>query len=307
MPFLIIGLALLLCFVAVIMYFFCIAFVKQNVGDVNDLESDINKPLKDYKEKIKSGMDNINSKPFKWVYAISYDGLKLAARYFDNGYDKTVILFHGYRSGAVRDFSCAVEMYTKFGFNILLCDQRSHGRSEGKLITFGVKESRDVVTWIECLEDKYNLSEIVLGGMSMGATTVLLSLKYQLSSTVKAVVADCGFTSPVDIIKKVAKDAFKINASLFVPFMDVCCRILGRFSILKDSTVNAVKNSSIPIMLIHGESDGFVPCEMSRKNFESIGKNGHLVVIEGADHGLSFLVDEKKVVTEIGAFLEKYV
>jgi len=289
------------------MYFFSIAFVKHNVGNVDDIEAEVNKSLEKYKERIKAGIEYIENKPHKWVSVISNDGLKLAARYFDNGYSRTVILFHGYRSAAARDFSCAVEMYTKLGFNVLLCDQRSHGRSEGKLITFGVKESMDVLSWVEFVELQYAPEKIVLGGMSMGATTVLLSLKYSLPETVKGVVADCGFTSPAEIIKKVAKDSFSINATLFMPFMDICCRLIGGFSILKDNTVETVKNSDIPVMLIHGAGDDFVPCDMSKQTFESVGERGRLLIIDKAGHGLSFLVDEEKVVTEIKKFLEKYV
>lgn len=299
--------AVVLCFAAVVMYFFSVAFVKHNVGDVDNLDSDINKPLEGYKEKIKSGMDYIYNRESQWVSIISFDGLKLSARYFDNKADKTVILMHGYRSSSTRDFSCAVEMYTKMGLNVLLCDQRSHGRSEGKLITFGVKESKDVVSWAEFLTDRYPQNKIVLGGMSMGATSVLLSLKHNLPENVKAVVADCGFTSPVDIIKKVAKKSFKINATFFMPFLDFACRIIGGFSIMNESTVDAVKQSDIPIMLIHGENDGFVPCEMSRRAYETAGEKCELLTVKDADHGLSFLVDEKTVVSKITAFLDKYL
>lgn len=307
MPFLIIGLALALCFTAVIFYFFAIAFVKHDTDDVDDLDSNINKPLKAYKEKIRSGMDYILNRDFKWVSTVSYDGLELFARYFDNNEDKLIILFHGYRSSALRDFSCAVEMYTKMGFNVLLCDQRSHGRSEGLLITFGVKESRDVLSWVEFASARFTPEKIVLGGMSMGATTVLLSLKYPMPDTVKAAVVDCGFTSPAAIIKKVAKQHFKINATFFIPFMNLACLIFGRFSITRDNTVDAVKNSDLPIMLIHGDSDGFVPCEMSQENYNKAGDKCHLSLIKGADHGLSFLVDEQKVVKEISEFFGKYL
>lgn len=307
MTFLIILAAVLLCFVVVVMYFFSVAFVKHNVENTDDLDAKVNKPLEKYKARIKSGMDYIDKKPSKRVNVISHDGLKLSARYFDNHSDKTVLLFHGYRSSAARDFSCAVEMYSKMGFNILLCDQRSHGRSEGKLITFGVKESRDVLSWVEFVTAQYSPEKIVLGGMSMGATTVLLSLSQQLPDTVKAVVADCGFTSPVDIIKMVAKKSFRINASFFIPFLNLACLIIGHFSITKANTVDSVKQSNIPVLLIHGENDGFVPCEMSKQTYEGSDGKAQLLLVKGADHGLSFLVDEQQVLSGIEEFLKKHI
>lgn len=305
MIFAIVVLVVVVLFILTVLYFFSVAFVKHNVGDVDNLDDSINKPLQKYKEQIKGGMDYINLKQFEWVNTVSFDGLTLAARYFDNKSSKTILLFHGYRSSALRDFSCAVKMYTDLGFNILLCDQRSHGRSEGKLITFGVKESRDVVSWVEYVQDRFEPESIVLDGLSMGATTVILACRFELPGNVKAVIADCGFTSPADIMKKVARQSFKINAGFFIPFLDIACRIFGKFSFKDISTVNVLKNSSIPVLFIHGIRDGFVPCEMSERGYNNAPKGSKILLVPDADHGLSFLVDENKVKTEVASFLNE--
>ncbi len=298
-------LGVLLVFFFVIYYFFSIAFVKHNIGDTDNLNDPINKPLLKYKDSISRGLEYVKNAPHKWVYTQSFDGLRLAARYFDNKSNKTVILFHGYRSSAARDFSCAVEMYKSFGFNVLLCDQRSHGRSEGRLITFGVKEKRDAVTWCEFVTEKYSPEKIVLGGMSMGATTVVLALGERLPQNVKAVVADCGFSSPEEIILKVAKQSFKINAKFFLPFLNLYCIIFGKFSIYNNDTRVAVKNSNIPIMLIHGKDDGFVPCEMSEETYKNVGAKSELLIVENADHGLSYLINKSLVEEKIKNFLKE--
>ena len=297
--------ALILIFAIIVYYFFSIAFVKHNIGNVDDMNDNINKILEKYKDTISKGIDFINTEPHKWLHTQSYDGLTLYARYYDNSSDKTMILFHGYRSSAARDFSCAVAMYKSFGFNVLLCDQRSHGRSEGRLITFGVKEKRDVLSWCEFINEKYSPEKIVLGGMSMGATTVLLSLKLSLPKTVKAVIADCGFSSPVAIIKKVARQSFKINATAFLPFLDLYCRLFGNFSIYKNNTCDAIRESDVPVLLIHGKEDGFVPCEMSKEAFENANDKSKLLIVDNADHGLSYLVDTKLVESEIKIFLKE--
>lgn len=298
--------AFILIFAIIIYCFFSIAFVKHNIGNTDDMNDSINKPLQKYKDIVSKGIDYINCEPHKWVHTQSFDGLTLYARYFDNYSDKTVILFHGYRSSAARDFSCAVAMYKNLGFNVLLCDQRSHGRSEGKLITFGVKEKRDAVSWCEFVSEKYVPENIILGGMSMGATTVLLSLGLKLPQSVKAVVADCGFSSPVAIIKKVARQSFKINATLFLPFLDLYCRLFGNFSIYKNNTADAISDSDIPVMLIHGKDDGFVPCEMSKEVFKSANNKSKLLIVDNADHGLSYLVNTKLVEDEIKIFLKEW-
>ncbi len=296
---------LLIVVLAVLYYFFSVAFVKLNIGNPDDLNDSINKPLEKYKDIIQSGLDYIAQKPHEWVSTVSFDGLKLAARYFDNKSDKTIILFHGYRSSAARDFSCAIEMYTRLGFNILLCDQRSHGRSEGRLITFGVKERYDVKSWVEYVIGHYGTEKILLDGMSMGATTVLLACGLSLPENVKAVVADCGYTTPVEIMKIVAKKSMKINATLFLPFLNIYCKLFGNFSIYGADTRKVLKDTDMPIIFFHGLEDGFVPCEMSKEAYYVNTKNRKLVLIDGADHGLSYLVDKKTVEKELEEFIKE--
>lgn len=290
---------------AVLAYFFSIAFVKQNMGDIDDMDSPVNKPLEAYKKVISEGIEFVRTYPHQWVYSISFDGLKLAARYYDNNSTKTIILMHGYRSSSARDFSCAVKMYLEMGFNILLCDQRCHGRSEGRLLTFGVKESRDALMWAEYVKEKYRPEKIVLDGISMGATTVLLALGEELPQEVSAVVADCGFTSPKDIITKVAKDSFKINAKHFLPILDLLCRIIGGFSVLKADARQTVKGSTIPILFVHGKADNFVPCCMSEELYSFASPESRIITVENAGHGLSFLTDQVKVRSELKSFFEE--
>ena len=298
-------LLLIILFFAVVLCFFNLAFVRKDNTDIVNLDSKHNSFLAPYTEILNTGMEFIKNSEHTRYETVSFDGLKLSARHYDRKSNNTIILFHGYRSSAAHDFSCAVEMYYNMGFNILLVDQRSHGLSEGKLITFGVKESRDVITWIDFLNAKFSPRKIVLSGLSMGATTVLLSLKYEMPKNVKCVIADCGFTSPVDIIKKVAKQGFKIDASFYIPIMDFMCKIFGKFSIKNVSTVDAIKNTDMPILLIHGTNDNFVPCEMSKTAFESANEHSKLLLVDGADHGISFLVDTKRVVQELNDFLNK--
>ncbi len=300
-------LVLAVIFTGVIIYFFCFAFLKWNIGNFDDVNDPCNKVLGEFKDRVGEGIAYINSTPCKWVETYSFDGLKLKARYFDNGEKNTVILFHGYRSSAARDFCCALKLYTDLKLNVLLVDQRAHGRSAGRLITFGVKERQDVVSWTEFLNKKYAPEKIVLGGMSMGATTVLLAAGEELPQNVKAVVADCGYTSPEEIIKCVSKRFLNINAAFLLPFINLCCIAFGGFSIKGVSTEKSLKGCDLPILLIHGEADIFVPCEMSRKAFGSCNKKSSLVTVENAYHGMSFLVDEDKVKGEIREFLTKWI
>ncbi len=299
----------ILIIVGILLYFFSIAFVRKKGKDIENFENAIKRTLLPYKEQIKEGIDYINSQRCREVYIKSFDSLSLFGRLYEKEDSKgTIILFHGYRSFAKRDFSCAVKMYLEKGLDVLLVDQRSHGKSEGKLITFGIKERFDVIAWIDYIIKEKGIGEqILLGGMSMGATTVLLSAGLGLPQNVKGIIADSGFTSPVDIIKKVAKDNYNVGGALILPIFDFFCKIFGGFSLYGVNTQDAVKKSRVPILLIHGKSDNFVPCDMCRENYECALCEKDVLLVENAGHGLGFFFDKETMQEKAFQFIERNI
>ena len=303
--------AIFIVLVLVIMalvYIFCTAFVRGYNKDVEKMTEGTTGFLCGYKDLIKKGIEFINSTEHKDVYINSFDGLKLHGCYYEHqGSEKTIIIFHGYRSAAKRDFSCAVEMYLNFGFNVLLVDQRSHGKSEGRLITYGIKERFDVKFWIDYVINTYGEKvQIFLGGLSMGATTVVMSLGCDLPHNVKGVIADSGFSSPWEIIGRVSEKTYKISSKISLPLIDFMAKIIGRFSIYDVDCNEVVKKNKIPILFIHGDGDSFVPCDMTREMYKNNLGDKRLVIVEKADHGCAFLVDQVLVKKELGDFFNSY-
>ena len=287
---------------------FCVAFVRRR-NTTGDIDSRQNAFLGKYKETIRKGMMYADSLPKTEISVKSYDGLTLVGDYYKNGNSKdTIILFHGYRSASKRDFSCAIEMYYNMGLNVLLVDQRSHGRSSGKLITFGVKERYDVKSWVEYVIKNYGEdTNIILDGLSMGATTVLLSTELELPENVKCIIADCGFSSPYEIIKRVSAKSYHVDSEAVLRILDLYCRILGSFSIYNISTVEAMKKNSIPVFFCHGKADDFVPCDMSQRAYDAAicEKNIHLA--ENAGHGMSFLTEPDILTCELQEFIKTHI
>ena len=263
-------------------------------------------PLAEYKDVLNEGLNFVNSLESERVYIKSFDGLSLAASYYNNNSDTTILLFHGYRSDGKFDFACAVKYYLEMGLNILIVDQRANGESEGILTTFGIKERRDVVSWAHFINEKYAPQNLFLSGVSMGATTVLMASNLDLPKNVRGIIADCGFTSATDIIKKVAKQAFKINATPIIPILNLMCKILGNFSLYETTAVKALSESDIPVFFIHGRCDGFVPCEMSEISYRAARAEKHICIVDNADHGLSFLVDSDNIKKQISEFVNQH-
>lgn len=261
-------------------------------------------PLAKYKSIFEESFKYFDTQKSERIYTQSFDGLKLAARYYKSGDSKTtVLLFHGYRSDGRFDFACVLKYYLELGLNVLVVDQRATGESEGTIITFGIKESQDVLAWVRYINEKYAPKNIFLSGVSMGASTVMMAADLKMTDNIRGIIADCGFTTAPDIIKKVALQSFKINASPILPFLNVLCKIFGRFSLYDASTVKSLANSDIPIYFIHGKNDGFVPCEMTVQSYNAARAEKYIHLVDGADHGMSFLVDTENIKNRIYEFI----
>ena len=242
-------------------------------------------------QKLIAEMDAI---PYEQVYTTSFDGLKLAARYYYVSDDTPLhIQFHGYHGNAVRDFCGGNKLARESGGSTLVVDQRAHGKSEGTTITFGINERRDCLSWIEYARRRFGKDRpIIIEGVSMGATTVLMASGMDLPVNVIGVTADCPYSSVKGIICKVCRD-MHLPPAIMWPFIWLGARVYGRFDPNETSATEAVKNTRIPILLIHGEDDLFVPCEMSREIASSCGSKLIFQTFPGAGHGLSYIADEK--------------
>jgi len=222
----------------------------------------------------------------------SFDGLTLCGRYYECRSGAPLeILFHGYRGNSERDLSAGIDRCFALGRNALIVDQRASGRSEGKVITFGILERRDCLTWVDFAMRKFGKDvKIILTGVSMGAATVMMALGEELPKNVVCVLADCGYSSPKEIIKKVMRD-MKLPAALFYPFVKLGAKLFGKFNLEETSPSETIRRAKIPVIFIHGESDGFVPCDMSRSLYEACRSPKKLLTIPGAGHGIAYLKD----------------
>ena len=192
--------------------------------------------------------------------------------------------------------------------NLLLVDQRAQNGSEGKYITYGIREQKDVASWAACMAQRLGRAHpLFLGGLSMGAATVLMASDLDFDANVRGVVADCGFTSPWAIIRKVASRSKWIPLDASSALLNLFTRRFAGFDMKEKSTVDALGRTRLPVLLIHGLADDFVPPEMSRENYAACRSEKELLLVEGAGHGMSYVVSPERVQAAIAAFLEKHL
>ena len=265
----------------------------------------VKEKLLPYADEIYEGVDWLKGENAETVYTQAYDGIKLAAVCLPAKEHKaTVILMHGFRSTPYWDFAGAVKKYSEMGMNLVLPYQRAHGKSEGKYITFGVKERRDVHSWIDWVKERFGEDEkIILDGISMGCATVLMASELGYPDNVKGIIADCGYTSPYDIVSSVMKNNMHIPKYPFIWMYDAACRMFAGFSLKECSATDAMKVNTVPVLFAHGEADDFVPYWMTKQNYEACIADKDFVSVPEAGHGMCYLIDREQYENALDKFI----
>lgn len=247
------------------------------------------------------------AEPCERVSITSRDGLKLRGRLYLRGGPEAPIdlCFHGWRATGLRDFSGGGLFLLGERHNVLLVDQRAQGDSEGRTMTFGVMERWDCLAWLEYIQNRPELrGPVTLYGVSMGAATVLLTSALPLPGNVRCIIADSPYSSPAAILGKVSRD-MGLPEKPALAMMRFGAALFGGFSFDGVNCMEAVKHTRVPILLIHGEEDRFVPLEMSREIAAANPEMIRLVTFPGAGHGLSYLTDTERYRHEVSEFCRR--
>ena len=197
------------------------------------------------------------------------------------------------------------------------------GESEGKYIGFGVLESRDCCLWAQYIAKRFGPDQkIILAGLSMGASTVLMATAHhekklipisisteetmevymELPENVTGIVADSAFSSPYDIIKKRIHTMFHCKGNLITVSIGIWSRFYAHYGLKTLSVSEVMKENTIPVLLVHGTADSNVPVEMTIQAAKNCIAPKKLLLVEGAEHGTGYLVDNAGYVQALQEF-----
>ena len=259
-------------------------------------------------EELRQNMAWFQSREKEEVTVTSKDGLKLRGSYLEApGERACMLLFHGFRSRGLMDFAMVLPMFYENGLSVLLVDQRAHGRSQGRYIGYGILERYDCQQWAWFLHAKLGgRLPIFLEGLSMGASTVMMASELPMPPSVVGVIADCGYNSAWEEMHHCIHRWYHAPAFPVLNLVNLLCRSLAGYDLRETTCARALANSPLPLLLIHGTGDDFVPPDMSAQNYAAAAGEKRMVLVEGAVHGTSYLVEEERCRRELLAFVERY-
>jgi len=242
---------------------------------------------------------------FDELSLVTHDGLSLSGYYWPAGRnpglnrssgpnrfssypERTVVLLHALMDSA-SGMNYLAEAYHQLGWNVFSPDMRSHGESEGKYRTLGIRESGDLACWVRLLVERYTLTTIFIHGVSMGAATGLFygAGKKNLHEAVKGIISDSSYSdyreALIKVVESMVKYRFLARSIVFGANLTSICHTGVRFGRMSPEKIT--HTIPVPILLFHGQKDVLIPVGMARKLFSrAVKPSDEMVVVPEAPH-----------------------
>ena len=256
-----------------------------------------------YAARLRAGRDALLQRGAARVGIRADDGLLLRADYYAQPGNRAVIFLHGYRSDPMLNFAVQGAAFAARGYQVLLVCQRAHGDSEGRHTGLGLPEQYDLLRWVDWLRDDRGVREIVVYGMSMGASCAAFAADKLDPKTVRALILDCGFASPYT---QIAEDSRRrhIPPWLLTPLIRGLARLRFGFDIAQQTAVPLAK-TTIPALFLYGTADETVPQAQIMAQYEACAAPKQLYTAAGAGHTLAYPADPDRAAQTLFAFLEQ--
>ena len=228
--------------------------------------------------------------PFEDITIPSFDGTRLHGWWMTAGQKApTVVILHGVKKNRT-DVLRAALVLRRSGFNVLIFDGRGHGNSEGRYVTYGFNERRDVESAIDWLvnEKKIDRDRVGLAGESMGAAIALQVAAH--NSWIRAVWADSPFSSLRLITEEFVKRATRLPGAVLNPVLWTTIQMAnyrGKFDVYSVNPLGHASRIKCPVYLVHGTADQLIGTSHSQSIHAALGGEKEIWFVEGARHARS--------------------
>lgn len=293
--------ALVLLYILVTLALFLVSFLNLDKSP----ELPVKKPM--HIQNCKAGYAEFDAMEKEDVWIQSHDGYALHGYFIPNQKaNKVVISFHGYNTEARKEYPLHHSYYQE-GYTVLIVDQRGVGQSKGRFITMGLLERFDCLRWIDYVINRYDGDvEILLEGLSMGASTVMMAAQDIRAPQVKGMIVNCGFDSCSEQLEHTVTKLMHLPGFPVMHTVRLYAKLLAKYDMDAITASESLAKSDIPILMFHGAKDGFVPYRNLAQIFPHI-KAAHkrMIPCEHAAHGIARFEDRELYEREIHRFLSE--
>ena len=218
----------------------------------------------------------------------------------------TVLLLHGFGTNHFGLVHLAYDLY-EHGLQCFLFDFRGHGASEGKVTTLGLRERRDVLGALQCLNSRGDVDPAKIGlyGVSMGGATALLTIRDEMG--VRAMVTDSAFATLRGAIDHGFRRIAGLPPSIFrTPTVWFASRFVGEkldHVLGRVRPLDRIKRTApCPLLIIHGTEDDVVYVQDAYQLYLAAEGPKELWIIPDANHGRSHELLNDAYVERVAAF-----
>ncbi|MBP5662108.1 MAG: hypothetical protein J6X30_03010 [Clostridia bacterium] len=256
-----------------------------------------------YAERFAQATAVLRGLPRRTISFEASDHTPLRALFYDAGSDKTAVFLHGYNAPPLNNFAPQAALLYREGFNLAFVFQRAHGGSGGRT-TMGCLEQRDLLDFLPVLTHNTATKEVLLYGMSMGCTATAYASDRLDPDLVKAMILDCGYTSPYAALTREMR-RHHVPVFLLAPWVTFFARVILGISIKKTVT-DSLKRTRVPALFLHGGADQTVPAAQGRENFEACASPKEWYTHPEALHTTCYLSGGEEAQRRLLTFVRTY-
>lgn len=253
---------------------------------------------------VHKSLAEIKTLPHEDWQITSHDGLTLKGIFYPGTCDKTMIWVHGYSSHAERESAFPGLFYHSLGYNVLVPYLRSHGPSQGKYISFGALESKDMEKWVALVNQRYPNGGILLHGLSMGGGVVLELATKELTN-VKCLIADAPTVSIPGAFSGIVGGTFKSDQDKILNCLKD--RFWREFSVDMDNYhwQEKIVHGKYPLLLSAGSNENLDDTLALLQERNPMPTT--VVILPGCNHGNGMYKQTNLYQSAIKEFLQDYM
>lgn len=234
----------------------------------------------------------------------SFDGLNLKAVFYPGTSNKTIIWVHGYTSHAERESAFPGLFYHSLGFNVLIPYLRSHGPSEGKYISFGALEYRDMMDWVDKVNARIPDGQIMIHGLSMGGG-IILELATREMSNVKCLIADAPTTGIPAAFRGIVSNTFKKGSDKILACVQERFRKEFSVDMAEFDWSEKISTSRYPLLLSAGSNENM---EEGLEQLKAASpQETTVLILPGCNHGNGMYKQTELYQNTIKEFIAKHM